>query len=120
MFTSKENKFSLLLQSTLLTVCRLDAVAILTKLHLQELHGPVKQAVDHLEARVLVVVNGAQTPAVPRAHIWFVGTGDDSLVTIKTGLNSTTFITFEINILQVQIFTSKHLKSNRKNICFLK
>ena len=25
---------------------------------------------DHLETRALVVVNGTETPAVPRTHIW--------------------------------------------------
>lgn len=88
-------------RATLLTVCRLDVVAILALPHLQELHGPVQQAVDHLEARVLVVVEGAQTPAVPRTHIWFVETGIDGEATVKTGLNHPTFNTFEINKLKL-------------------
>lgn len=75
-------------------------VAILALLHLQELHGPVQQAVDHLKARVLVVVEGAQTPAVPRTHIWFVETGIDGEATVKIGLNQTTFNTLEINKLK--------------------
>lgn len=57
-----------------------------SKLHLQKLHGPVQQAVNHLKARVLVVVNGRQAPAVPGAHIWFVEANNE------TGLNHTTLI----------------------------
>lgn len=83
--------FPLLLQSTVLTICCLDVVAFPpSKLHLQKLHGPVQQAVNHLKARVLVVVNGRQAPAVPGAHIWFVETGNDSVGNTETGLNHTT------------------------------
>lgn len=82
-------------------------VAIPAELHLQELHGPVEQAVDHLEARALVVVNGTQTAAIPHTHIWFVETGDDSEASVKTGLNRTTFITIEINAPKVHIYSYK-------------
>lgn len=57
----------------LLTVSSLDVVTIPTSwLHLQQLHGPVQQAVDHLKTRTLVIVNGTETPAVPSANIWRV------------------------------------------------
>lgn len=60
--------------SRFLTVCSLDVVALAAgRLHLQQLHGSVQQAVDHLEARTLVVVNGTEAPAVPRSHIWLIG-----------------------------------------------
>lgn len=61
-----------------LTVCSLNVVAVtLGRLHLQQLHGPVQQAMDHLKARALVVVNSAETSAVPRADIWLVGQGKE-------------------------------------------
>lgn len=85
-------------QSTVLTICCLDVVAVPpSRLHLQKLHGPVQQAVNHLKARVLVVVNGRQAPAVPRTHIWFVDTGNDSVGNTETGLNHTTLIKFKVN-----------------------
>ena len=57
----------------LLTFCGLDVVAFPTdRLHLQQLHGPVQQAMDHLEAWSLVVVNGTETSAVPRSDICLV------------------------------------------------
>lgn len=59
-----------------LTVCSLDVVAIaLDRLHLQQLHGPVQEAMDHLKARALVVVNSTEASAVPRPDIWLVGQG---------------------------------------------
>lgn len=57
----------------LLTVSSLDVVTVPTSwLHLQQLHGPVQQAVDHLKTGTLVIVNGAEAPAVPGANIWRV------------------------------------------------
>lgn len=57
-----------------LTFCSLDVVALSSgRLHVEQLHGSVKEAVDHLEARTLVVVHGTETPAVPRPDIWSVG-----------------------------------------------
>lgn len=61
-----------------LTVCSLNVVAIaLDRLHLQQLHGPVQQAMDHLKARALVVVNSTETSAVPRPNIWLGGQGTE-------------------------------------------
>lgn len=60
-----------------LTVCSLDVVAVATgRFHVQQLHGAVQQAVDHLETGTLVVENSTETPAVPRPHIWLVGWWD--------------------------------------------
>lgn len=62
--------------AVLLTVSSLDVVTVPTsRLHLQQLHGPVQQAVDHLETGTLVVVNGTETPAVPHANICRVRRG---------------------------------------------
>lgn len=58
----------------LLTVCSLDVVALSTgRFHLQQLHGAVQQAVNHLKTGTLVVEDGTETPAVPRPDIWWVG-----------------------------------------------
>lgn len=60
----------------LLTVSSLDVVTVPTSwLHLQQLHRPVQQAVDHLKTGTLVVVDGTEAPAVPHANIWNVRRG---------------------------------------------
>lgn len=39
------------------------------RFHIQQLHGPVQQAVDDLEPRAFVVVDCTEPPVVPRTHI---------------------------------------------------
>lgn len=57
-----------------LTVWSLDVVAFTpARLHLQQLHGPVQETVDHFEAWASVVVNGTETATVPRSNIWSRG-----------------------------------------------